>query len=149
MQKAQRMPWLHFEKTAMQYLASLKNKEWKTLQTNCKTSLLERRGAVHSPLILWELCFWLAALRRADVAIARVLLHILSSVARLHDIIINLCGSVVAPMASGSNTAEQRILNHLRGKPIFCVLGVNNKWGRLNNASSYCLKYFLSDKATK
>lgn len=38
---------------------------------------------------------------------------------------------------------------HFRGKPIFCLLGVNNKWGRLNNVSSFCLKSFLSDKTTK
>lgn len=58
---------------------------------------------------LW---FWLAALRRVDVAIARVLLQILSFVARLHFIIIKLGGSVAAAMAPGSNISEQRILNY-------------------------------------
>lgn len=29
------------------------------------------------------------------------------------------------------------------------LLGANNKWGRLNNVSSLCLKSFLSDKTTK
>lgn len=93
----------------------LKNKEWETSQSNYKNIvwkyLLECWDAVHSPLVLWELWFWLTALGRADVAIDRVFLQILSFVARLQWIIVNLRGFMAAAMASGSNTSEQSILN--------------------------------------
>lgn len=44
--------------------------------------------------------------------------------------------------------AENWELLQLKGKPL-CLLGVNNKWGRLNDVSSFCLKSFLNDKTTK